>query len=99
MATPLLKDSGSSWGLLALCSTESQTELVEEDLDLLTVVAHMVNSALENIRLNEQRDTHIRALEKANRKILETQEQLLKSERMAAIGRLELGVIQRSKII
>ena len=40
--TPLLKDSGSSWGLLALCSTESQTNWWE-DLDLLTVVAHMVN--------------------------------------------------------
>lgn len=93
MATPLLKEDGSSWGLLALCSTESQKELIEEDLDLLCVVAHMVNSALENIRLNEQRETHIKALQDANRKILETQEQLLKSERMAAIGRLSSGVI------
>ena len=97
MASPLLKANGTSWGLLALCSAESQAELTEEDLDLLCVVAHMVNSALENIRLKEQRETHIKALQEANRKILETQEQLLISERMAAIGRLSSGVIHEVK--
>lgn len=97
MATPLLKDDGTSWGLLALCSTESKMELTEEDLDLLSVVAHMVNSALENIHLNEQRETHINALQYANRTILETQEQLLRSERMAALGRLSSGVLHEVK--
>ena len=97
MAVPLLQSNGLSWGLLALCSAESQTALTEEDLDLLCVVARMINSALENIRLNEQREIHIKALKEANRKILETQEQLLKSERMAAIGRLSSGVIHEVK--
>ena len=33
MATPLLKEDGTSWGLLALCSTESKMELTEEFLN------------------------------------------------------------------
>ena len=52
---------------------------------------------IQNLELQEQREKYLKELEEANKKILETQSQLLKSEKMAAIGRLSSGVIHEVK--
>jgi len=96
MAVPMLRDHKVR-GLIALCTAEVRPEAVEEELDLLCVIAGMVGSALENLELSAQRERNLKELEEANRKILETQEQLIRTERMAAIGRLSSGVIHEVK--
>ena len=84
-------------GLLALCTSSVRENTSEDDLDLLCVVAGMLSTALAKIALQKQRERTLSELEQANRKILETQEQLIRSERLAAIGRLSSGVIHEVK--
>jgi two-component system, NtrC family, sensor kinase len=96
MAVPMIKDHKVR-GIIALCTAEIRHKAEEEDLDLLCVIAGMVGSALENLELSAQRERNLKELEDANRKILETQEQLIRTERMAAIGRLSSGVIHEVK--
>ena len=96
LAAPIIIE-GKSRGILALLANDTDIDIQEEDLELLCVVAGLMARTIQNLELQEQREKYLRELEAANRKILNTQEQLLKSEKMAAIGRLSSGVIHEVK--
>src|SRR4030067_1287125 len=57
----------------------------EEDLNLLTIFARLVADALENARLYQD-------LERAYKELSETQEQLVRAERLRALGEMAGGV-------
>jgi signal transduction histidine kinase/pSer/pThr/pTyr-binding forkhead associated (FHA) protein len=84
-------------GLIALSNSAVQEKAAEEDLDLLCVVASLLGPALANIELTRERERHLLELEAANKKLLDTQEQLVRTEKMATIGRLSSGVIHEVK--
>lgn len=96
LAAPIIIDERSR-GILALLAEDSDPDVQEEDLELLCIVAGLVARTVQNLELQEQRERYLRELETANKTILETQEQLLKSEKMATIGRLSSGVIHEVK--
>ena len=96
LAAPIIIED-TSRGILAILAEDSDPDVQEGDLELLCIVAGLLASSIQNLELQEQREQYLKELESANRKILETQEQLLKSEKMAAIGRLSSGVIHEVK--
>ena len=96
LAVPIIVGTNSK-GLIAICTEDIRKSPAEDDLDLLCVVASLIGPELHNLELTSQRERYLKELEEANRKILETQEQLLRSEQMAAIGRLSSGVIHEVK--
>ncbi|MAA78747.1 MAG: hypothetical protein CL916_05765 [Deltaproteobacteria bacterium] len=96
LAAPIIIEEQSR-GILAILAEDSDPDVQEADLELLCIVAGLLARTIQNLELQGQREQYLRELESANRKILETQEQLLKSEKMAAIGRLSSGVIHEVK--
>jgi signal transduction histidine kinase len=96
LAVPMVVDS-QVIGLLQVETVAAITAFTEKDLDLLTIVASMVGSALENARLAQQRERTIADLQAAQRTLLKTQEKLIRSEQMAAIGSLASGIAHEVK--
>ena len=62
------------------------------DQDFLTSIAGSLAMAVENARLYEETRKRLRELEQANRMLVETQNQLIRSEKLASIGQLTAGV-------
>ena len=96
LAAPIIIENESR-GILALFAKDSDPDMQEADLELLCVVAGVAAQTIQNLELQEQREKYLNELEEANKTILDTQSQLLKSEKMAAIGRLSSGVIHEVK--
>ena len=63
------------------------------DLRLLSLIGIQVAAALENAHLYEHLAAEKEALAVANRKLSQTQDKLLASERLSAVGRLAAGVV------
>ena len=96
LAVPIIIGKQSR-GLIAICTEDVRRKPAESDLDFLCVAVSMLGPALHNIELTQLRERNLQELEAANKTILEAQEQLLRSEQMAAIGRLSSGVIHEVK--
>ncbi|MEC8382632.1 MAG: ATP-binding protein [Myxococcota bacterium] len=92
VAAPIIMGSESR-GLIALCNEDVRNTLAENDLDLLCVASSIIGPALQSMMLAQERESYLKELEATNTKLVETQEQLIRSERMAAIGRMSSGVI------
>lgn len=84
-------------GVIEVETTATINGFTENDLDLMTVVAGMVGAALENLDLAEQRERTIKELEQAQQKLLEAQDRLVRSEQMAAVGRVASGIAHEVK--
>ena len=76
--------SGDVIGVITI-NAKGHKRFREEDLNLLTIFARLVADALENARLFQD-------LEKAYKELSETQEQLVRSERLRALGEMAGGV-------
>jgi signal transduction histidine kinase/ActR/RegA family two-component response regulator len=76
--------SGDVIGVITI-NAKGHKRFREEDLNLLTIFARLVADALENSRLYED-------LEKAYKELTDTQEQLVRSERLRALGEMAGGV-------
>ncbi|OGC76919.1 MAG: hypothetical protein A2Z27_06190 [candidate division Zixibacteria bacterium RBG_16_50_21] len=76
--------SGDVIGVITI-NAKGHKRFREEDLNLLTIFARLVADALENSRLYED-------LEKAYRELTDTQEQLVRAERLRALGEMAGGV-------
>ena len=101
LVIPLPARAGSA-GLIALGQKRSGELFVEEDLELLTTIANQAATAIENARSYEALEALNRDLEQkvagrtaALREALaekeRTQDQLIRSESLAAIGQLVAG--------
>ena len=101
LAIPLPSPEGLV-GMIVLGQKKSGELFVDEDLELLTTIANQAATAIENARSYEALELLNRDLEKkvaerttALRKALaekeKTQEQLIRSESLAAIGQLVAG--------
>lgn len=96
MASPMLLQN-RVLGLIAVESSHMGARFTEYDLDLLSVVASTVGVALDNMQLAQKREQTIKALEEAQAQLLATQNRLIQSEQMAAIGRLATGIAHEVK--
>lgn len=95
MAVPILLREEVLGALVV--ESERMDAFAEPDLDLLTVISSTVGQTLENLRLAEKREATIRQLREAQSSLLATREQLVRSEQLAAIGRLASGLAHEVK--
>jgi signal transduction histidine kinase/CheY-like chemotaxis protein len=72
-------------GILVLGPKLSEEDYSEDDVKLLTVASHQIANALDNARLYKEAHETLRELQK-------TQNQLLRVERLRAIGEVAAGV-------
>ena len=84
-------------GILGLQSSHLQARFEEPDVDFLTIVGSMVGQSLAKLQIAEKREETIRALERARADLLKTQQELIRSQQMAAIGRLATGIAHEVK--
>lgn len=84
-------------GLLELDSSHLSGSFEEDDLDLVSIVCSPLGVALENLRLAERRERTIRELKTARDELVQTQERLIRSEQLAAIGRFATGIAHEVK--
>ncbi len=89
MAAPITQGDPVVGLLLLECSHLERT-FEEADVDLLTVVGAVLGQALGKLET-------IRALEQARADLLRTQQELIRSQQMAAIGRLATGIAHEVK--
>lgn len=83
LAVPLLKKGACNGGLLAFSNRPGQFSKVDEEA--LTVLAFQLSGAVERVDLHQQTVT-------AYEKLAESEQQLIQSAKMAAIGQLAAGV-------
>ncbi|MCO4761942.1 MAG: FHA domain-containing protein [Myxococcales bacterium] len=84
-------------GLIEIENNQLINSFTENDLDLLSVVASMVGVAVENLELAQQRERTIAELQEAQEQLLKAQDQLVRSESLAAIGRFASGIAHEVK--
>lgn len=96
IAAPMLLQN-QVLGALVLQSSHLGQRFSESDLDLVSVVASTVGVGLENLRLAQKREQTIAQLEQAQAQLLATQQRLIQSEQMAALGRLSSGIAHEVK--
>ena len=84
-------------GILGLHASHRRRSFEEVDVDLLTIVGAMVGQAMAKLHIAAKRVETIRALEQARAKLLKTQQELIQSQQMAAIGRLAAGIAHEVK--
>jgi signal transduction histidine kinase len=96
MAAPILVNR-RLLGLIEVESSHRAEKFTEDELDLLSVVCSTLGVALDNLRLAKKREETIRDLEEARERLLTTQNQLIKTEQLAAVGRLATGIAHEVK--
>lgn len=84
-------------GIVAIQSSHRQKRFEEADVDLLTVVGAIAGQALAKLQIAEKREETIRALKKARTDLIRTQQELIRSQQMAMIGRLATGIAHEVK--
>lgn len=84
LAVPLLYQ-GSLTGILLLSDKISDREFNNDDIEFLSILGNQISVAIENTRLYE-------AEKKASQQLLQTQQQLVHSERLAALGEMSAKV-------
>ncbi len=87
-----LKQESRLIGTLCVNRKAGRPPFTEEDRENGSILVNMVSIVIENTRLHLEQTARIRALSDLNKKLEETQSQLLQSEKMASIGQLAAGV-------
>lgn len=91
MVVPL-KLKGKVIGVLNLSSYTKEDNFSEEDLQLFTIFAEQAAVMISDSQLHEELQRRILEVEKAYEKLRSAQEQLLRSEKLSAVGQLAAGV-------
>lgn len=89
MCVPI-RSKDSIIGVMYVDSQLSVMGFSQNDLELLTAICNQVGVAIENARLFDD-------LKKAYKELKEKQEELIESEKMAALGRLSSGITHEVK--
>lgn len=96
LAVPMLVGERAT-GLIEVETSRIVNGFSEDDLDLLGIVASMTGAALDNLALAQAREATIGQLREAQAQLLAAQERLVRSEQMAAIGRIASGIAHEVK--
>ena len=81
-----------SFGVLTLWTLGPEHEFLQDEIDQLDSIGSQIATTIENARLYDDTQRHLAELEQANRQLQETQQQLIQTEKLAAIGQLAAGV-------
>ena len=84
-------------GLIEVENHHSVNAFDENDLHLLSVLGSMLGVALDHLEVSQARERAIVELRAAQEQLLDTQQRLIASERMGAIGRLSSGIAHEVK--
>ena len=79
-------------GLVQVTTQNKAGAFSEEDMFLLTVLASLAATAIENARLMERQRRTIDELREAQANLLSAQERLVEQERLASVGQLAAGI-------
>lgn len=96
VAVPVLLGS-AALGLLELSCHRPGESWNESDIELLGIVASMTGSALRTKELARDQNAVIAQLEKVREELIRKQEQLLRAEQMATLGRFAARVAHEAK--
>ncbi|MFH1531813.1 MAG: ATP-binding protein [Pseudomonadota bacterium] len=79
-------------GLVQVTTRNKAGAFSEEDMFLLTVLASLAATAIENSRLMERQRRTIDELREAQTRLLSAQERFVEQERLASVGQLASGI-------
>lgn len=79
-------------GVLSLGDKKSGLLYTSEDVKLLRTLANQSAIAIENAVAFKLVEDYVKKLEEANKELVETQAQLIRAEKMSAIGQLAAGI-------
>jgi signal transduction histidine kinase/ActR/RegA family two-component response regulator len=83
---------GDIMGVMCIRDKESEAPFSERERTLLSVLAAQAVSALENYHLYSQLQEKLQTLEQTIQQLHATQDQLIQTEKMAAVGQLAFGI-------
>lgn len=83
-----LSTSGGSVGLLVVDNSISGREITPEEVATLQIFAHQIGAAVQNALLVDKLEKKVHEVEEAHRSLKESQQRLVRSEKLAAIGEL-----------
>ena len=83
---------GEALGMIQISEKISGEHFTEREQVLLSTVAGQAVAAIENYQLFNQLQVKVEALEHTIKELAETQNQLIQSEKMAAVGQLAFGI-------
>lgn len=92
MCVPL-QSRNRLFGMLQADVLRSGHRLIEDDLRLLAAIGMQAGTAFENATLYGQLAAEKAALQQAHEKLRTAQDTLIRSEKLAAVGRLSAGVV------
>ncbi len=87
-----LKHDTRLLGVLCVNRDAGQPVFIPQDEEYGKVMVNLVSIVIENMRLHTEQDERIKNLYELNRRLEDTQAQLVQSEKMASIGQLAAGV-------
>ncbi len=96
MCVPLQSGENILGVIQALALTPAN-QFTREDLRLLTAIGMSVGAYVENAMLYEKLEAEKRGLEATHNKLKKTQEQLVQSAKLAAVGQLAAGIVHDIK--
>lgn len=79
-------------GVMSIRDKESEAQFSERERTLLSVLAGQAVSALENFNLYAQLQEKLQVLESTINELHTTQNQLIQTEKLAAVGQLAFGI-------
>lgn len=79
-------------GLVQVTTQDKAGAFSEEDMFLMTVLASLAATAIENSRLMQRQRQTIDELQEAQANLLNAQERLVEQERLAVVGQLASGI-------
>jgi signal transduction histidine kinase len=86
---PIYRSDGTVVGTLCILDGQSQTPLVEEDLQFLSLLAMRISAELDR---QEQLDSLQTDLDDTNKELQATQQRLIESEKLAVTGALSASI-------
>jgi signal transduction histidine kinase/pSer/pThr/pTyr-binding forkhead associated (FHA) protein len=92
-----LQANEQMFGILYADSTNPENRFRVDDLRFMAAIGLQAGTALENARLYERLEQEKAALDDAHEALKSTQDQLVQSEKLAAVGQLASGIVHEMK--
>lgn len=85
------------FGILYADSTNPENRFRVDDLRFMAAIGLQAGTAIENARLYERLEQEKAALDDAHQELKSAQDQLVQSEKLAAVGQLASGIVHEMK--